>query len=474
MIETGTPNFDMVLRFIEEQTGIRLPETNYRQVRTYLQEKTAEAGVAVQDYLSGLRFDHREREAFLDAVTINETYFFREERHFAVLEQHIFPALKARSAKPLRFWSAACSTGEEALSLASLAAGFWEVDEFTVYASDINTRALEHLRRGEYGKNSFRNDGGRFRGRLDTFIEERNGKTRVSDDLLKTLEIVPLNLSDREYDGIPEGLHAVFLRNMLIYTRFELRTSILEKITALLAEGGCLFLSSSEVPLLAHPDLALENREGCYYFRKKTLEEKRAGTTPRVVILQKEPAPAEPAGSASTKTETSPTLAEILRHAGRRLNNPVYEAPGDNAFLAAMDYLEAVYFLNSGDASKAEGAVEKLVRDWDDNEVIDYLRGLICLRKEDPGRAKEWFSRAVKRDPGFWPAVFQRALLIRQEEPDRAAREFAAALRSIEAYIARGSFTYQFLLEGFNAKYFAGICEGWITKLRSKGAAHGA
>jgi len=474
MTTADLAGFQTVLEFIEKNTGIRLPESHYRQVKCYLAEKAAGLKVGIDQFLDILGEDTKEREAFLDTVTINETYFFREERHYSVLEDHIFPSLDKNPIRPLQFWSAACSTGEEPLSLAALAADFWPLDNFRVFASDINSSSLEHLRRGVYGKNSFRNDGKRYHSRLGGYAEQRNGATVISGNLLDTISIVPLNLSDLGYSAIPSGIHVIFLRNMLIYTRFELRVRILDSITAKLAEGGYLFLSASEVPLLAHTELVLENHKGCYYFRKKTLEEKNKGITPGISVLKKSGEPVDHTASTEETPARKPTPAEILRHVGRRLNNPVYEAPDDEAFIAALDYLESVYFLNSGDLDSAQKSIDELTVKWGENEITDYLRGLEALRNENETSAEKWFSEAVTKNPGFWPAIFQRALLIRRREPHKAAREFAAALRSINTYIKRGAFYYQFLLEGFNARYFEGMCRGWIEKLRSKGAAHGA
>ena len=106
--------------------------------------------------------DKNEYSKFVDIVTINETYFFREEKHFTLLNDIIFPELASKQ-KQLNIWSASCSSGEEAISLYLSAQNFFrEAGNFTVHGSDINTEVLEIFRRGVYKNNSFREDGSSF------------------------------------------------------------------------------------------------------------------------------------------------------------------------------------------------------------------------------------------------------------------------------------------------------------------------
>lgn len=461
------------MQFIEQQTGICLNETSYRQVHTYLEERQQSLGLNIEGFISRLQSDREEREAFFDAVTINETYFFREERHFLALESHIFPILDKTATRPLQFWSAACSTGEEAISISALASGHWPVTEFRTFASDINTNALARLERGEYAENSFREDGGRYHCLLKTEEEADSGLYRVPEHLSRTIRQRNLNLSDPVYTGIPAGLHLVFLRNMMIYVKFENRTRILDRIVSLMAEGGYLFLSSSEVPLLGHPHLVLENCCGCYFFRKKNLQEKRDGPWPR---KGDSISPVGPVGGKAQQVRCKPVFPavdEILIHVSQKLNNPVYHAGDEGAFLAALAYLETVYLLNSSDPADAMQAINTLVSRWGDNEITNYLKGMAALRVSNSSDAKKWFESALRKSAGFWPAYYQLGILLGTEAPERALQHFIACRRSINAYISRGAFTYQFLLDGFSARYFDSICQGWISKLQGEGVAHG-
>ena len=466
-------SFNKVLSFIEKLSGIQLPETNYRYVKSYLDERLNELELSIEEYLSILNYNTLERNLFFDAVTINETYFFREQKHFAVLQNTILPDLKARRSGPLRLWSAACSSGEEAVSLAAAVLPEWNTGNFTVYASDINTVALDKLSAGRYRKSSLREDGSVYHHLLQRFLAE-DGEDYLLDERIKN-KIIPmhLNLADSKYKDLPQDIDIVFLRNMLIYVGTGTRELILERIVSHMSPGGFLFLSSAEIPLLAHVELVLENRNGCYYFRKKSRAEKNEGCVPEPVMLGRGDLPLVSQKldfKIIEKSVKKPQLAEILKHISLRLNNPVYKDNESIAYLAALDYLETAYLLNSGDLQKAGAAVDRLTEKWGSNEMTDYFRGLTALRNNDFEKALQMFGSAVRRNSVFWPSLYQRALLQKETKHREAARDFKNCARLIDSYISRGEFTYQFLLEGFNAKYFAEICRGWISKMELKGA----
>ncbi len=471
MISAEAYCFEKVLSFIETLTGITLPETNYRFVKSYIADRTGALKISAEDYLSLVKSDASERDMFLDAVTINETYFFREQKHFRVLVENVFPEIRKNTPRQLKIWSAACSTGEEAISLAALSASFLgNLTDLRVYASDINPFAVGMLQKGVYGRNSFREDGSDFHSLLGKDASDSVDVFRTPGKYLDLIIPLQLNLADESYDPVPENIDIVFLRNMLIYVRTGMRSGILDRIVSHMTPGGYLFLSSSEIPLLGHVELVLQNSGNCYFFRKKQPQEKKAGIIPdREMIIQ--PYQTKNIVTAKTSYENRRVLlSEILKHISRRLNNPVYEQPGTDAFIAAVDYLKTMYFLNSGELEKAGEAEKKLIEKWGENEITDYFRGIKFLRNSDYDSAVKLFSAALRQNPGFWPAIYQRASIEKDRNPGKALRDYKDCLRSIDAYIRSGNFSYQFLLEGFNARYFAEVCRGWISRMEKKGA----
>lgn len=487
-------HFDRILAYIFERTGIKLPETKYRALSDYLSKVGDDEDFArFTDFVEGPGAD-----GFMDAVTINETYFFREQRHFALLRSGLLSELAARPALrngPVKIWSAACSSGEEAVSLAALAQSVLGTGKVDVYASDIHPHVLEKFRLGTYSIGSLRTDGGAFHQILEPFIKRGDKDFQVGRELLGGIHISCGNLTELRYPGIPDDLDLVFMRNVLMYMPMETRHRIVGRVSAKLVAGGCLFVSSSEIPHLAHQDLLLVEKDGSYFFRKKGLEEKCKGIlvsdesfrglagqavqdppSPPSLNLPSDPLPS--ALAAKSPFDKNGNGQDIARLATLRLNNPLFCVPDEPDFDAAVYMLEAVYRLNSGNLDALEEFIGQGEKSWGISSVSACLRGLAASALGKTDTAEKCFKESIALDKVFWPSMLRRALILKDrsdpDRNDRAAAEFEACAKSIEGYIERDEYHYQFLLEGFNAKYFLDLCRGWIRKLRSGGAGHGA
>ena len=225
--------FEQVLDYILVETGIRLPETKYKALGDFLigLGKELDFGTFVR------HVEGPGSEDFINVVTINETYFFREQRHFSLLRSGLLATL-AESGRPLRIWSAACSSGEEAVSLAALARSIQGKDGYRVYATDISPQVLARLKTGLYTQASLREDGRGFHQLLEPFSEQKGKNIQIYPELLNSIESAVLNLSEPAYPAIPDGLNLIFMRNVLMYMPMETRQRILGTVSGKLVEIG--------------------------------------------------------------------------------------------------------------------------------------------------------------------------------------------------------------------------------------------
>ena len=193
--------------------------------------------------------DDTEMEEILDAVAVHETYFFREQQQLKVFSEQILPEL-IRSRRPLRIWSAGCSTGEEAYTIGMLLAeqGLLEPDLVSLTASDLSRRVVESGVRGVYGESSFRTTDPNFREKY--FVPEPQGAWRVREELRAPIRFEQYNLMQLNGDGWeatpPGGFDLIFCRNVLMYFDEEAVKRSLASLHSLLAEGGYLLLGHAE------------------------------------------------------------------------------------------------------------------------------------------------------------------------------------------------------------------------------------
>ena len=190
--------------------------------------------------------------AVAEAMTINETSFFRDCRPFDLLRETLLPRLieSRRAARRLRFWSAACSTGQEGYSLAMMMAEHfpmligWNI---RVEGTDISNEVVARAQAGSYHRIEInRGLPARFVVRyFDHFGEDWVAKAEIR----KVCNFRQANLCSAALPFAPaERFDVIFLRNVMLYFSLETRRALLANIRRLLAPDGVLFLGSSEQP----------------------------------------------------------------------------------------------------------------------------------------------------------------------------------------------------------------------------------
>jgi chemotaxis protein methyltransferase CheR len=226
-----------------QAAGISLSDAKKALVAGRLWRRLQHHGlVTYGDYYSLLAERDDERQIAIDLLTTNETYFFREPNHFEFLKSHVLPGQPRN--RPLRVWSAACSSGEEPFSIAMLLAdhftGGWEV-----LGSDISQRVLERARRGLY-----RLDG--VRGLSESLLHKHclkgigahEGMFLIDPCLLARVSFTTVNLNK----PLPEigEFDVIFLRNVMIYFQAEIKRQVLTRVMTRLRSGGTLFIGHAE------------------------------------------------------------------------------------------------------------------------------------------------------------------------------------------------------------------------------------
>ncbi len=198
-----------------------------------------------RDYLRLLTSgrEPEELQTALDLLTTNETYFFREPKHFDLLQQDLLA--RRTPGAPFRVWSAACSSGEEPFSLAMVLADRLGEAPWEILASDISTRVLERARSGLYAMERARHIPERYLkeyclkgvgSQEGRFLVDRRLRTRVRFQQINLNETLP---QLGEFD-------VVFLRNVMIYFNTETKAKVVERIAATLKPGGHLLIGHSE------------------------------------------------------------------------------------------------------------------------------------------------------------------------------------------------------------------------------------
>lgn len=203
-----------------------------------------------QKYYYFLQYDPRAASEFdqiFDAVTTNETYFFREPAQLKAFTDEIVPELLgSKAVKKIRIWSAGCSSGEEPYTIAMLLEekGYYQRATFDIFASDINQQVLSRARKGIYRESSFRATTPEIRSRY--FERESETTWRIHDSIRNRVSFGRVNLYDESRVALLGQLDVIFCRNVIIYFDEASKRAVVSNFHGRLINGGYLLLGHSE------------------------------------------------------------------------------------------------------------------------------------------------------------------------------------------------------------------------------------
>jgi len=250
-----TADFERLREFVYRKTGLQFSDAKRYFVDKRVNAMMAEFGTTeFAPYFAALRTgDAGLLQKLINELTVNETYFLREDYQIDSLIRRVLPMLmeqrqrSGRGEEPLRILSLPCSTGEEPYSIAIRLLEEWppiQSVDVTLVAGDIDTRVLAAARAGEYGVRSLQRVPERLLGKYFEPVGREN--RRIIDDLRGAVDFRQVNLSDPQTMRTLRDFDVVFCRNLLIY--FDALSSQLaaEHLFAAMRPGGYLFLGHSE------------------------------------------------------------------------------------------------------------------------------------------------------------------------------------------------------------------------------------
>lgn len=244
--------FEKISEYIYRKAGISLDERHFDKLNKYFDKRYTELNInSFRQYFFKIRFEDKDGEEFqklMNAVTVNETYFYREKYQFEVLIKYVLPEIVSKRPKgePIRILSAPCSSGEEAYTIALhlLDEGTMiEEHDFELIGIDINSEVIDKAKRGFYTERSVHEVP---KTTLNANFTKQALGYQISADLRDAIDFKIANVFDKSQMRSLGKFDVIFSRNMLIYFDDASRKDVAMTFYDMLKPSGYIMLGHAE------------------------------------------------------------------------------------------------------------------------------------------------------------------------------------------------------------------------------------
>lgn len=485
---------DLRLKFkniVNQRCGLYFKDYDLRDLQAALNLRMGVIGVdSPLKYYNFLLFSDKKEDEIrelLNLLTVNHTYFFRNEAQFKALKEKILPEiilrkLSQRQEKPLlRIWSAGCSTGEEPYTIAMIVREVipefsgWDIQ---ILATDASTKALDEAIKGVYGAASMRLVLNDYRNKyFDVIQVDKQEKYKIHDNLKQMVKFGFFNLMDEQY---PKDYDIIFCRNVVIYFETEIIIKVMHKMDESLLDQGYLLIGYSESLQFISDRFKMEDWQEAIYYRKAELKTGTQAYLPQEVEMEKykeEIARAEVAAELkgiSGKDAAGPSnkIQELLVEIVKSLRIKHYEqalelvAQAHKVDRFAVDpyYMGAEALASQGKIKEAKEELKFALKINPLFAPAHYLFGTFCIEEGQIEEALQFFKKSLYLDSNFVLAHFDLANIYRNEgKNSEAIREYRNSLNILVKMSSSDIIAYS---GGFNAMAITGICKSNIERLK--------
>lgn len=349
----------------------------------------------------------------VNALTVGESHFFRNAGHFDALYNYVLPRIveQRRTLRTLRIWSAGCANGEEPYSIAIMLRELLpDVDDWaiTIYASDVNTEALDRARKGVYRDWAFREERAK-RCRARYFQNAGDGYELIPK-IRQMVTFFQLNLAEEGYPLIENNtafLDLIFCRNVTIYFPMKTTRLVVNRFYDCLVEGGWLFVGHSEHSLNTYRRFQACTYPNAVFYQRvrksETLSVDLAPLLPLVNFVEPPVAVALQDSSLLINLEASASVSVLIEEEG----DPPFSLPEADLLEMARELLDYGYSEQSRDI-----LLSMVAQNSDFCPAVCALLCRVYANLGDLEDADFWCQRAIQLDALDLDAYYVRALVL--------------------------------------------------------------
>lgn len=451
---------DLINQRIIELLGLNFPPSKTRELERGLTTVAKEFGIEpsfdkIYEWLSQPNLGNEELKALSSALTVNETYFFREKPALNMLKNVIIPGLielRKDNSRSIKIWSAGCSSGEEPYTLAIMLREYFPLLKdwsITILATDISPAVLQKALKGEYSEWSFRETDDTIRKK---YFTQHGRHWQIVPEIRKMITFSFLNLSKNSYPSSVTNTHemdVIFCRNVMMYFSDEVIRQVSARFYSALNPTGWFITSQVELNDDYFGQFARVQLENGIFYRKvprraKELVLPTAEVQPEQELPKRIKRPDSKPVSRPTKEipkpiekRTEQPSPEVYFNAGRyqlcaEACRKVLEKDKENV---QAKVLLAKSLAHLGQLDEAETLIAGLVQKNVSDAGLYYLNALLLSERNDTQQAEEMLRKALYIDASHLHANLMMGRLQQSRGNSKGANmHFRAVLSGIEHF----------------------------------------
>lgn len=421
-------SLESVISFLEQQTGLVFSEAHLAQVRQSVRESMA--NLSASEFIELLKQDKSQVDQLISKVTINETYFFRDSNHFDLISKRLIPDFNQKHGpnSHYKMWSAGCSSGEEAYSLAILMAKIGMLNHSKIFATDIDNAALSKAKAASYSEWSFRNTDSSLR----QYFTAANNRSQLRSEIKEKVIFSQLNLAADKYPSFARGLYdldLILCRNVLIYFDPTTIEKTANSLYESLNDDGVLICGPSDPSLVEYAAFHLNIEAGVSFYTKqkkvkpitiipsKSVVEKKAEKRVKVTALK----------PIILAAETASALEAALKQAEVALAKGDYTGAINWTELHCHDLRAFLVNLKAtASATGSNSALAKLIKNRSNfilSQELTYLTAILQIDCGMPAEAQASLMKTIYLNPSLAIAHFTLAILQKRNGDSAGAKK---------------------------------------------------
>lgn len=481
--------------YINNRTGLYFKDYDLKDIDAIVAERmkacSFDTVLAYYAYLTTSDKREDELRELLNRLTINHTYFFRNEPQFKVLKEKILPEIierKGQEKPAIRIWSAGCSSGEEPYTIAMIVRDVipdienWDIQ---ILATDASMDALAAARKGVYNLNSMRlvDDDHKARYFTETSRTKFDAKYAIHSDIKKMVSFNFFNLMDEDY---PKQFDVIFCRNVTIYFELETTIRVMNKFAESLDDNGYLFIGYSETLQFISEKYRMISWEDAIFYTKSKSEIAPARFAPprpkpielKVDAILEEISKAEFEAEAKEGLESRKRSQEYEEKIVQAMKAILYknydaaislsrEAREIEVKAPEPYFIAAQVYTNQGRFKDAKEDLANALKLDAMYVPAHYLLGSIHTEEGDLESAEASYRKTLYLDKEFSLAHFGLANIYRDKGMiNEALREYRNTLNILSRSSPYDIVAYS---GGFNSSVLSGVCKDNIERLKVAG-----